>query len=201
MRTARSRTEKLRVGPISMAVVDTEPEDPFARADSALARAVREPSPGQELSLEELSARTGMPIEALEALERERLLLPRRAGGELRFTPGDEEVVKAGVRLLQAGVPLDELLALARRHDEVMRGVADQAVELFIRFVRDPIQGTAASDQEAAERLVTAFRELLPAAGAMVGNHFRGLLLAEAQARIERDGRPDELAVLRREHG
>lgn len=180
--------------------MDTE-ADPFVRADTALVAAVSEPSPGQELTLEELSARTGMPPEALEALERERLLLPRRVDGHARFAPGDVEVVLAGLRLLEAGVPLDELLALARHHDVAMRGVADQAVELFIRFVRDPIQGTAASDQEAAERLVTAFRELLPAAGAMVGNHFRGLLLAEAQARIERDARPDELAALRREEG
>ncbi len=178
-----------------------ETDDPFARADTALVAAVADPSPSEELTLAELSARTGMPPEALEALERERLLLPRQVDGQARFTPGDEQVVKAGLRLLEAGVPLDELLALARHHDEAMRGVADQAVELFIRFVRDPIQGTAASDQEAAERLVTAFRDLLPAAGAMVGNHFRGLLLAEAQARIERDGRPDELAVLRNDRG
>ena len=91
----------------------------------------------------------------------------------------------AGLQLLEAGLPLGELLALAREHDAAMRPVAERAVDLFVRFVRDPIRGGAPSEEEAADRLTEAFAKMLPATGALVGSHFRRLLIAEAQRRIE----------------
>ena len=66
-----------------------------------------------------------------------------------------------------------------------MRPVAERAVDLFVRFVRDPIRGTAPSEEEAAAKLTEAFAAMLPATGALVGSHFRRLLIAEAQARLE----------------
>jgi DNA-binding transcriptional MerR regulator len=170
-------------------------------SDNALARALA----GEEAELipaGELAARTGVSVAVLEALERSGLLISQPGhDGEPRYTAGDAEVVAAGRALLEAGVPLGELLDLARRYDESMRGIADDAVEVFIRFVRDPIQGSAASEQEASERLVTAFRDMLPATGRMVAQHFRRLLLASARARIEADGDAAEIEVARRETG
>lgn len=175
-------------------------------ADAALAAALGGPVPdetgtiGDEslLSLEELAERTGLPLSLLEALEREGLLVPRLAGDDPRYTLGDAAALSSAMALLQAGIPLDEFLDLARRHDQAMREVADAAVELFVRFVRDPISGSAGSGQEASERLVTAFREMLPATSRIVDHHFRRLLLHAARARIERDGDERELAALRR---
>jgi hypothetical protein len=66
-----------------------------------------------------------------------------------------------------------------------MRPVAERAVDLFVRFVRDPIRGGAPTDEEAAARLTDAFSKMLPATGALVGSHFRRLLIAEAQKRLE----------------
>lgn len=172
--------------------------------DEALAAALGDPLPDEDspqplLTAEEVAARTGVSPALLEAMEREGLLIPRRHDGEARYTTGDAEAVTAGLELLDAGVPLGELLDLARRYDQAMRGIADDAVELFARFVRDPIQGSAASEQEASDRLVTAFRRMLPATGAVVAHHFRRLLLDRAQARFERDGDADEIAVARSE--
>ncbi|MFO8075355.1 MAG: MerR family transcriptional regulator [Egibacteraceae bacterium] len=164
-------------------------EDP---ADAALVRALTGPVPGeddaqQELTREELAEATDLPVALLEALEREGLLEPRIVGGQARYSPADAEVLTAGMSLLAAGVPLDELLGLARRHDEAMRAIADEAVDLFVRFVRDPIQESSSSQEEASTRLVGAFRDMLPATGAIIAHHFRRLLLASAAERITAD--------------
>lgn len=177
-------------------------------ADQALAAALADPieetaghdSPSPLLTADELAARTGVSPELLAAMEREGLLIPRRQeDGQPHYTAGDAEAVSAGLELLDAGVPLGELLDLARRYDQAMRAIADDAVELFARFVRDPIQGSAASEQEASERLVTAFRRMLPATSAVVAHHFRRLLIDRAQARFETDGDATEIAVARSE--
>ena len=175
-------------------------EDP---ADAALVKALAGPVPGEadeqgELTRDELAALVDLPVALLESLEREGFLLPRATDGEPRYSPADADALRAGMALLSAGVPLDELLGLARRHDAAMRAIADEAIELFVRFVRDPIQGSAESEDEASERLVTAFEEMLPATGAIVAHHFRRLLLSSATARIAADGDQSELEALRR---
>ena len=173
-------------------------------ADEALiAEVVAPKSPGgaARLTLAELAERTGVSPALLEAIEREGLLVPERVDGEPRYTEADAGVVAAGLELLGTGLPLSELLALAREHDEAMRDVASKAVEMFLRFVRDPIRATATSDQEAAERLVEAFHKMLPATSSLVSHHFQRVLLAEAEARIEREGVATEIEAVRAEAG
>lgn len=158
-------------------------------ADQALVAALEQPAPGEPadvlLTLDELAARTGVSPALLQAIEREGLLVPRETEDGPVYTGDDAAAVSAGLRLLEAGLPLGELLALARAHDAAMRPVAERAVDLFVRFVRDPIRGAAPSEEEAAERLTEAFAKMLPATGALVASHFRRLLIAEAQARLE----------------
>jgi DNA-binding transcriptional MerR regulator len=162
-------------------------------ADEILAVAVGEAVPGDEsadesLTLDQLAAKTGVSPALLRAIEREGLLAPRIIEGEPRYTPGDAAAVSAGLELLAAGLPLSELLDLARRHDEAMHTVAEQAVELFVRYVRDPIHASATSEEEAAGRLVEAFRRMLPATTSLVAHHFRRVVLAVARDRIGREG-------------
>ena len=155
-------------------------------ADEALVAAIEAPSPGTgDLTLEQLAERTGVSPALLGAIEREGLLVPRETDDGPVYTEEDAAAVAAGLQLLEAGLPLGELLALAREHDAAMRPVAQKAVDLFVRFVRDPIRGTTADDEEAAAKLTEAFAKMLPATGALVGSHFRRLLIAEAQARLE----------------
>ena len=94
-------------------------------------------------------------------------------------------MVRGALRLLEFGLPLGELLALARDANAAMVGLATRAVELFDEYVRKPISDTAGSDAPAAAQLVQAFDALLPAVTNLVSNHFRRVLLAEAEDRLE----------------
>lgn len=159
-------------------------------ADAALAAALTDPSPdGQDglLTLGELAERAGLSVAVLEAVEREGLLVPRVPGDRPLYAPSDIEVIRAGMQLLEAGLPLGELLDLARRTDESLRGVADHAVDVFLRFVRDPIRGSASDDDEATRRLLDAFERMLPAAGDLVGSHMRRLVVVAARSRLEQE--------------
>ena len=107
----------------------------------------------------------------------------------------------AGLRLLETGLPLADLLSLARRHHEATHAIASDAVEMFDEHVRRPLQLADLSEAERAERLVTAFRTLLPTVTTLVEHHFRTVLLEVAQEHLESVGESAELAAARSEPG
>jgi DNA-binding transcriptional MerR regulator len=167
-------------------MADQLPTDALDAPDAALAAAVVDADEDAPFDLDDLAAEVGAGRPLLEAVSRAGLLLPHHvdADGTARYSRADADAVRAGLTLLDAGLPLGELLDLARRTDEAVRSVAGHAVEAFLRFVRDPVRGTAATDDEAAARLVTAYREMLPATERLVAHHLRRRLLAEASERI-----------------
>ncbi len=154
--------------------------------EEALAAALAGEGGGPERRFDRagLAQMTGVPETLLEALERERLLVPQ-PDVDQAYDESDAEAVRAGIALLEAGVPLSELLALAREHDAATRAVAVHAVDLFARYVRDPIRATTDDDSEAAARMVAALTAMLPAATALASRQFRQALLAAARARLE----------------
>jgi DNA-binding transcriptional MerR regulator len=176
---------------------DLDPADAPLAAAVAVAAADADAGPDSLLTLDELAERSGVPAPLLEAVVREGILVPQRREGEARFTAADAEIVANGIRLLEAGLPLPELLALARRHDDAARGIAEEAVALFDAHVRQPLRAAAISDDERAERLVAAFRTLLPTVTSLVAHHFRRVLLEVAQEHLERVGETTELAAAR----
>ena len=156
-------------------------------SDAAVAAALTGPLPGEEpggelVTLEELAARADVSVPLLEAFVREHLLLPVD-DDPVRFRAADVDSVAAAVELVDAGLPLAELLDLARRADGALRGIAEHAVDLFARYVRDPAVGLAGSDEEAAEQMIGALHTMLPATQRLVAQHLRRLLV---QAAIER---------------
>ena len=155
--------------------------------DLALNRALVPDDETALLTLPDLAKRSGLSLPLLEAVAREGLLLPRRSAPEPMYHPDDAAAVRAGLDLVDAGLPLGELLGVARQADEAMRPVANAAVEAFVRFVSDPVEGTAQTNEEAAARLVTAFESMLPAAGRLVAHHFQRLLLEAARERLQPD--------------
>jgi DNA-binding transcriptional MerR regulator len=186
-------TDSAAPGSGSSGVGNTAPASGLADlppADAALAAALTGPIPGEEasdvelLTLEELASHSELPPSLLEAVEREGLLIPRMVGGQRRYTRADAEALKAGLALVEAGLPLDELFNLAREHTAAMRTVAANAVELFVRFVRDPIRSRTTDEDEAAERLLAAFTQMLPATSTLVSHHFRRLLVNAAHERL-----------------
>lgn len=160
-------------------------------ADEALVEAVVSSIPGEgpggTMSLEQLAEATGVSSTLLEAIDREGLLSPSEKDGVKLYSAEDAEIVKAGLSLLETGLPLSELLALAREHDTAMRAIAGRAVDMFLSFVRDPIRASGTDDETTAAKLVSAFEKMLPATTQLVSSHFRSLVLAEAQRRIEEE--------------
>ncbi|MBW3603012.1 MAG: hypothetical protein KY434_09995 [Actinobacteria bacterium] len=137
----------------------------------------------RDLTLADLAERTGISLVVLEALQREGILVPRN-DSSAPWTQADADAVSAGLMLLEAGVPLSELLALAREHDEAMRQIAERAVDLFARYVKDPIVGSEADPGVVAERMVGALQAMLPAASEVVAHHFRRRVIQAARARM-----------------
>ncbi|MFA9446249.1 MerR family transcriptional regulator [Egicoccus sp. AB-alg6-2] len=162
--------------------------------DAALAQAVvRPPAPPTAdddleapYTLDDVAAEVGAGRALLDAVARTGLLLPHHVDedGEARYSAADLAAVRAGLTLLDAGLPLGELLDLARRTDAAVGEVATAAVDAFLRFVRDPVRGTSASETEAAQRLVTAYEQMLPATERLVAHHVRRRVLQEAAQRV-----------------
>jgi DNA-binding transcriptional MerR regulator len=158
-------------------------------ADAGLAAAVAaergEATRDELLPLDAFAAASGVPASLIQAVEREGIRIGRTVDGENRYTPDDIELVRTALRLLEFGLPLGDLLSLARDADSAMRGLADRAVELFDEHVRKPIRDTAPDPDGASARMVEAFQELLPAVTLLVSHHFRRVLLEVAEEHIE----------------
>jgi DNA-binding transcriptional MerR regulator len=188
---------------LTLAAVRRVLEGRLGAADQDLAAAVAavraEGETEELLTLDELAQRSGVAAPLLQAFERAGVRLGRTTDGCHHYTSADVEMVRLGLRLLESGLPLPELLDLAREHDEHVRAVAERAVEIFDEHVRGRVRATAADDGEAALRLVTAFREIFPAVTGLVARHFRRVLLDVAEEHIERVGDHAEVEATRAE--
>ena len=195
---ALRRIKELQERGFSLGVIGRILRGELDAADEALVEAValdRDAPQGpseQFLTLAELAERSGVPVVLLDALEREDVLVPRRLHGEARYTESDLVALSAGLKLLEHGLPLGDVLELARLHREAARTVAERAVELFEEHVRQVQRGAP----EGPARLVEAFHALLPATVSLVAHHFRRILLAVAQEHIESVGDDDERSAV-----
>jgi DNA-binding transcriptional MerR regulator len=164
---------------------ELDPRDADLAAAVAAARGGGDAAHSPSLTLEELASASGVPASLIQAVEREGIAIGRRVDGSMRYSAADAEVMRTALRLLEFGLPVGELLALGRDTDDALRALAVRAVDLFDAHVRDPIRDTAGDDPEAAARTVAAFEALLPAVTSLVANHFRRVLLEEAERRLE----------------
>lgn len=201
--TRIERIRSLQSKGFSLATIDKVLSDDFDAADAALVRAVAERFAHEgdlELDLEGLSQRTGIPVPLLKAVENEGLLRPHSVTGHSGYTEEDVAAAKAGLTLLEWGVPLSELLELAREHNEATQKVARRAVEMFDQHVRKPARdrdGTTGNDEEAAtKRLLDAFAAILPATTTLVSYHFTRVLLEQAIEHIEAVGSHEEVRAV-----
>lgn len=173
---------------LTLAAIKRALDGELERTDLELAAAVAaargEAEPERLLTLEAFAAEAGVPASLIQAVEREGIRLGVTVDGETRYSSADIRSVRAALRLLEFGLPVGELLALARETNEAMVRLAERAVELFDAYVREPIRDTAASEEDAARQLVEAFDALLPAVTDLVATHFRRVLLAAAEGRL-----------------
>jgi DNA-binding transcriptional MerR regulator len=185
------RIRDLRSKGLTLAAISRVLAGELGASDADLAAAIavaRGSSDGDHspsLTLEELANASGVPASLIQAVEREGIAIGRRVDDGIRYSPADAEVMRTALGLLEFGLPVGELLALGRDADEALRALAMRAVDLFDAHVREPIRDTAGDEPEAAARTVEAFEALLPAVTSLVANHFRRVLLEEAERRLE----------------
>jgi DNA-binding transcriptional MerR regulator len=183
------RIRELQRKGLTLAAIARVVQGDLRPTDADLAAAVEVASGAEAapaaLTLEELSIASGVPSSLIQAVEREGIAIGRRVDGDVRYSAADAEVMRTALQLLEFGLPVGDLLGLARDADGALRELAVRAVDLFDAHVREPIRDTAGDDPVAATRTVEAFEALLPAVTALIANHFRRVLLQEAQRRLE----------------
>jgi DNA-binding transcriptional MerR regulator len=200
-----ARIRDLQAQGFTLAVIRRLLDGELDSADMPLVAAVATDAEGDGperfLSLAEVAEQAGVPLALIEAVEREGLLVPRRHAGVARYTEGDVAIVGSALKLLETGFPMPELFAIARRHHETTREIAEMAVAMFDEHVRRPLLSAAIPPDVRAEQLVDAFRVVLPSVTELVAHHFRRVLLEVAQEHIEAVGAPEERAAVDVEGG
>jgi DNA-binding transcriptional MerR regulator len=184
------RIRALQQRGFSLAVIRRFLEGELEPSDEALVAALTAPLSSDDgtMSLDELAARSGLPAAVLAALEQAEILVPvsSSAAGVPQFQSSDVQALTAGMRLLEAGIPLQELLALAGDHARNVGATARRAVQLFDRHIRERLQREG-SDVDVSARLMQLFDELLDASAFLVDHHFRRALIRAAREHVERD--------------
>lgn len=179
---------------LTLAVIARMLDGKIKRADADLAAAVAaaraDGDEDESLTLDQVAERSGVPSALLRAIEKAGLTIGRKVDGEERYSDADVAVVRQGLRLLEAGLPINELLALGARYNESARAIAEHAVALFDEHIRTPLRDANTDEAEAASKIVAAFGDLLPAVTTLVSHHFRRVLLAVAEEHIERTSPP-----------
>ena len=187
---ALTRIRDLKAQGFTLAMVKRALAGDLDAGEQALAAEISRPPEDEDdlppMDLPGLAAHTGVSLTVLESVARQGLLIPPADDGA-GYGATDARAVLAGQALLDAGVPISELLALAREHDAAIGKVAEQAVDLFARFVRDPIRAQVDDEGEAAGRMVAALQTMLPAATTIISHAFRRRLLQAARIRLEED--------------
>ncbi|MBW2495553.1 MAG: MerR family transcriptional regulator [Deltaproteobacteria bacterium] len=143
-----------------------------------LAALIEETVGERTLSREAFAAESGMPEVMILAAERAGLFEPVVVDGEPRFVEADLGMARAGLMLLEAGIPLQELLELSSRHAQNVQAACDAAIDLFDDSIRK--RGADADDESTAR----IFREMLPQVTRLVALHFQRTLVARALERF-----------------
>src|SRR5947199_6894113 len=101
-------------------------------SDESLVAAVTRPVSPQTLTLDELAERSGVAAPLLRSLESAGLLVPVEGAAEEPLYPAEDlDAIAAGMKLIAAGVPIADLIALGRDYAATTDRVAREAVDLF----------------------------------------------------------------------
>ena len=132
------------------------------------------------LSLDELITASGINREIVHLAVDAGLIRPLNTDGE-QFGIATLSMLKAGVELLDAGVPFDELIHLAVRHADHVESVAKDAVALFVKHLDET---STSSQTQLVESIVPLVTEL-------VAQHFRQTLVEQVGRHLLDGGRSE----------
>ncbi len=133
-----------------------------------------------ELSRAELARRAEVPEFIVDVVVSAGLVLPIGEPGSERFSADAVDMLVAARTLVDSGISLEELTALALRHATHVEEVVDDALELFRR--RGGQQRNPAGEDR--DDLLALMHELVPVASSLVGRHFERTLRTRALARL-----------------
>ena len=143
-----------------------------------------------------MADQAGVPEGLVALLCDNGLLETSLVDGEQRFDQGAVSMVRAGLAVSAAGVPLDELVSLAADHAGNVDDIVRRAIALFEEHVTDD-SGSGDDD------LVEVVHALLPAITRLVAQHFHRSLVSRALDRVADGDRPtlaDALIAADTEH-
>jgi DNA-binding transcriptional MerR regulator len=191
------RIRELQQRGFTLTVIRRFLEGELETSDEALVEAVTAPPAPETLSLDELASRSGIARPLLKNLEQAGLLLPLTDGDEPLYPAEDLEALAAGLKLVEAGVPIGSLMEVGADHAAAVELTARRAVVLFDRHVRERIQAAGGPERDAERELLRTFEELLDASATLVRHHFQRTLLRAAREHIERNAQVAEGPVPR----
>lgn len=141
----------------------------------------------RRLTRSEVAGQAEVPEGLVALLCDNGLLETTLVDGEQLFDQGAVSMVRAGLAISAAGVPLDELVNLAVDHAGNVDEIVRRAVALFEDHVDDDDGDTDDDD------LVEVVHALLPAVTRLVAQHFHRSLVSRALERVA-DGKRQTLA-------
>lgn len=144
---------------------------------------------GGGLSRDDVAEAAGVDAQIVDLAVAAELLEPiETAGQEPRFGEDAVAMLQAARQILEAGVPLDELVTLATSHASSITGVVDAAIDLFANHVVPRHDGDPAA-------LTETFQHLLTQTTTLVARHFQRTLVARSVERLTA-AEPDVVAAI-----
>ncbi len=169
-------------------------------ASAGTTGAVSNSSVQTSLSLTELAEASGLDREACELAVLAGLIVPISSpvksavdGSQQRFSSSSVEMLKVGLQLLEAGIPLEDLMAIASFHASSIEKVAESAVNLFAEYLLPDDRESQAPQPADLGELVN---RLVPLVTNLVAQHFQRTLISKATQRIQT--KDSEAIVLQR---
>jgi DNA-binding transcriptional MerR regulator len=157
-----------------------ERERPRQGEDSRVSRSLGAGPPvgeDEHLDLHELADRTRVPLAVLRSLEGSGVVRPRKGGDEgAYYTAADVRAVRMLLSLLGVGLPMEEFMRLATIQIAAMQQVAVGAVELYAKYVGEPLRASGLDPSEEEARSEAAFSLLVQAATSLVAYSFERTL-------------------------
>jgi DNA-binding transcriptional MerR regulator len=154
-----TRIRELRARGLTLALIARVLDGDLDATDAPLAAAVAATdaeAPEEFLTLPELAERSGVPEPLLEAIARDGLLVARSHDGGERYTTSDVAIVQHGLRLLEAGLPMADLLAVTALVGHHFRRVLLEVAQTHLESVGEPTE-VAAVNAEAARLIESSW--------------------------------------------
>jgi DNA-binding transcriptional MerR regulator len=153
-----------------------ERDRPRAAEDSRALGSVPPVGDDEHLDLHDLSDRTRVPLAVLRSLEGSGVVRPRKGEEGAYYTAADVRAVRMLLSLLGVGLPMEEFMRLATIQIAAMQQVAGGAVELYTKYVGEPLRASGLDPAEEEDRAEAAFSLLVQAATSLVAYSFERTL-------------------------